>query len=269
LLSPGIASTHQVYALLLNLLSGRFRTIIYDYPGEHPDDGGSLSDITHENLVDDLFGLIDHLNVGRAFLAGLSFGSTVTLSALHREPRRFPRAVVQGAFAHRSFSLAEKWALRLGRLFPGTVSGLPLWKKVVTYNSKPEFPAILEDRWQFYLEKNGETPIRSLAHRVDLLSRLDLRPILPEIPTELLLIQGNEDRIVSKSDYDRLEAALPHAKGVILPTVGHVPHLTHAEVLARLIGDWLLPCPPDGCSEEQKDRAGCQGDALASPFRAE
>jgi pimeloyl-ACP methyl ester carboxylesterase len=268
-LVPGIASTYQIYALLLNLLSRRFRTISYDYPGEHPDDGASISGITHENLVDDLFGLIDHLNIGRAFLAGLSFGSTVTLAALRREPRRFPRAAVQGAFARRRFSFAEKWALRLGRLFPGTLAGLPLQKQVLTYNSKPEFPAIFEDRWLFYLEKNGETPIRSLAHRVDLLTRLDLRPILREIPTELLLIQGNEDRIVSRRDFDELEAELPHAEGVILPTVGHVPHVTHAEGLARVIGDWLLPCPPAGCSEDNRGRSGCQEEGQSSPAQSE
>ena len=36
----------------------------------------------------------------------------------------------------------------------------------------------------------------------------------------------------------------------IMPTVGHMPHLTHAEPLARLIGDWLLPCNPEGCPRE-------------------
>lgn len=38
-LVPGIASTYRTYALLLNRLADRFRTIVYDYPGEHPDDG--------------------------------------------------------------------------------------------------------------------------------------------------------------------------------------------------------------------------------------
>ena len=37
---PGIASTYRSYALLLNRLAERFRTIIYDYPGDQPDDGG-------------------------------------------------------------------------------------------------------------------------------------------------------------------------------------------------------------------------------------
>jgi pimeloyl-ACP methyl ester carboxylesterase len=253
---PGIASTYRVYALLLNRLAEHFRTIVYDYPGEHADDEARLRRITHDRLVDDLFGLIDHLNVGRAFLVGMSFGSTIALKALHREPRRFPRSALQGGFAHRRFSAAERWALRLGRLVPGTVSRLPLQRTVLAYNSRLEFPSLLDDRWDFYIEQNGLTPIRSLAHRVDLLTRLDLRPLLPAIPAEVLLLQGHEDRIVPHRDFEALKAALPKAEPVVLPMVGHQPHLTHAEVLAQLIHQWLLPCAegPGGCT----DRAGCQ-----------
>ena len=260
-LVPGIASTYHVYALLLNQLSARFRTIVHDYPGEHADDGAKLSRITHDHLVDDLFGLFDHLNIGRAFPVGISFGSTVVLEALHREPRRFPRAALQGAFAHRQFSSAERLALRLGRLVPGKAQRLPFRRQVLTYNGKPEFPAILADRWPFYLEKNGDTPIRSLAHRVALLTRLDLRPILAEITTELLLIQGREDRIVPRRDFDLLSASLPRAEGFVVPTGGHILHLTHGELLAQLIGNWLLPCAPGGCTQGQGQAApdGCPG----------
>lgn len=251
-LSPGIASTYRVYALVLNRLAEHFRTIVYDYPGEDPGDGARLSAITHEHLVDDVFGLIDHLNIGRAFLVGLSFGSTITLRALHREPRRFPRAAVQGGFAHRPFTAAERWALRLGRLVPGTAARLPMRRQVLTYNSRLDFPSLLDGRWDYYLEQNALTPIRPLAHRVSLLTRLDLRPILPEIPTELLLIQGNEDRIVPRRDFEVLQSVLPKAEAVILPTVGHQPHMTHAELLAQVVHQWLLPCAegPGGCTAQ-------------------
>jgi len=254
---PGIASTYRSYALVLNLLAKRFRTVLYDYPGDHPDDLAHLARISHDDLVDDLFGLIDYLNIGRAFLVGLSFGSTIVLKALQREPSRFPKAAAQGAFAFREFTLFERWALRLGQLVPGTVKRLPLREKVLTYNGKAEFPAILEERWNFYLEENGLTPIRSLAHRVKLLTDLDLRPALAQIPTEILLIQGNEDRIVRPRYFEMLKAALPRAEGVMLPTVGHQPHLTHAELMARLIGDWLVPCVPGGCTAGHRLEAEC------------
>jgi pimeloyl-ACP methyl ester carboxylesterase len=252
ILVPGIASTYHVYALLLHTLATRFRTILYDYPGEHQGDRARLGRISHEHLVDDLFGLIEHLNLGRVFLVGLSFGSTVTLRALHREPRRFPKAVLQGAFARRQISAAERLALRLGRVMPGTLTRLPLRRTVLAYNSRSEFPSELDDRWSYYLDQNGLTPIAAIAHRVDLLGGLDLRPVLPEIPHEILLLQGNEDRIVPRRYLDELNAALPRATGVIMPMVGHQPHFTHAEALALAIADWLLPCAPGGCPNEPK-----------------
>ncbi|WP_165222661.1 alpha/beta fold hydrolase [Aquisphaera insulae] len=254
---PGIAATHRVYALVLNRLAERFRTIQYAYPGDDPSDGARLGRIRHEHLADDLFGLIDHLRLGRAFLAGLSFGSTVVLRAIAREPRRFPRSIVQGAFARRKFSMAERLALALGRCVPGTAAGLPLRERVLTYNSKPDFPAILQDRWPFYLEQNGLTPIRALAHRTSLVAGLDLRPTLENIHASLLLIQGREDRIVPWRYFEELKSLLPHAEAAVLPTVGHIPHLTHAELLARVVGEWLLPCPEGGpCSRDAGSRPG-------------
>jgi pimeloyl-ACP methyl ester carboxylesterase len=253
ILVPGIAATYRGYALMLNRLAARFRTVIYDYPGEHPDDGARLGRITHANLVDDVFGLIEHLGIGRAFPVGLSFGSTIALSVLYREPRRFPKGVVQGAFAHRRFSAAERLALRFGRLLPGTTSRLPLRRRILTYNSKNHFPAIIDDRWSYYLEQNGLTPIGPLAHRLDLVARLDLRPLLSEIKSPVLLLQGNEDRIVNRRCFDELQAALPAAEGVIMPLVGHQPHYTHAEALAQAISDWLLPCAPGGCPNEPRE----------------
>jgi pimeloyl-ACP methyl ester carboxylesterase len=239
--------------LTLNRLAERFKTVIFDYPGDNADDGARLSRISHDHLVDDVFGLINHLNFGRVFLFGLSFGSTITLKALLREPRRFPRAAIQGGFAFRKYTLAERVALRFGRLLRGTTSRLPYHERVLEWNNLSHFPSVIADRWPFYLEQNGLTPIAALTHRLDLISRTDLRSRLPEIPTETLLIQGNEDRIVGRRYYDELKAGLPRAEGLILPIVGHQPHYTHGELLATLVGDFLLPCAPGGCPNEAKE----------------
>lgn len=255
ILVPGIAATYRVYALTLNRLAERFRTIVYDYPGEHRDDEARLGRITHEHLVDDLFGLIEHLNLGRVFLFGPSFGSTVTLRALHREPRRFPKAVVQGAFAHRRFTVAERIGLWLGRRMPGTVASLPWRESILSYNSRCHFPRELADRWEHYLAQNSLTPIAPLAHRLDLIARLDLRPILSEIGTEILLLQGNEDRIITRRHFDELRGSLRNAQAVVIPLVGHQPHYTHGEALAGAISEYLLPCAPGGCPGDSAQAA--------------
>ncbi len=147
----------------------------------------------------------------------------------------------------------------------------------MTYNSKLDFPRVLEDRWPIYLEENGRTPIRALAHRTALLTRLDLRPELDRIATRLLLVQGRDDRIVPFRYFEELRAALPQSESLLLPTVGHIPHVTHAELLARSLGEWLLPCPPEaGCTPDAATAAPpcsatgdgpppCQGCPAANP----
>ena len=216
ILVPGIASTYRVYALLLNTLAAQFRTILYDYPGEHPDDGARLARINHEHLVDDLFGLLDHLNLGRVFLVGLSFGSTVTLRALHRSRGDSPRPSCKGPLP----GVSSRWpsgSRIVGRRIPGPSARLPLRRLVLSHNSKSEFPTEIADRWPYYLEQNGLTPIAAMAHRVDLLTRLDLRPILREIPTEVLLPQGNEDRIVPRRSSTSSRPPCPTPKASSCP----------------------------------------------------
>jgi 3-oxoadipate enol-lactonase len=247
---PGIAATYRTYALVLNRLAEKFRTIQYEYPGDRQGDGARLGRITHNHLVEDLIGLMDHLAIDRVHLAGISFGSTIALAALERAPKRFSRSVVQGAFAHRRFTAAERLALFLGRRVPGTAARLPLRQTILAYNSKMDFPWIIEDRWPFYLEENGRTPIHALAHRSSLLARLDLRPGLARTSAELLLVQGRDDRIVPLRYFEELKAALPQAASVLMPGAGHIPHITQGESLARVIGDWLLPCDSAVCTRD-------------------
>lgn len=239
---PGIAATYRVFALVLNRLAEHFRTVIYAYPGDLPDDGARLDGITHGDLVADLLGLVDHLGLGRAYLFGPSFGSTIALRALHREAERFPAAVLQGGFARRRFGLGERLALLFGRRFLGrTLSGIPLHDSVLMQRQRGEFPAALADHWDHFIRENGRTPMAALAHRLALVSRLDLRRILPEIRADVLLIQGAWDRVIPRRHFEELRAALPRAQGILLPEAGHLPHYSHARDLSRLIGGFLLP----------------------------
>jgi pimeloyl-ACP methyl ester carboxylesterase len=238
---PGLASTYRGYAPTLLRLAERFRTITIDYPGENPNDGANLKQISHDNLVDDVIGLIDHLKFPTAILFGLSFGSTISQKALFRDPQRFPKAVLQGAFARRRLMPPERLALALGRRIKGTTIRLPFHELGLARNNKPTFPSHSPDRWKFYVEENGLTSIAGLSHRLDLLDRLDLRSILPEIHQPVRVIQGTADKIVPMKFHKELVAGLPDGESILMEKVGHQPHWTHPEELARLVLEFLEP----------------------------
>jgi pimeloyl-ACP methyl ester carboxylesterase len=240
-LLPGLASTYRGYSPTLLRLSRQFRTIIFDYPGEHPEDGADLRKISHDDLTDDLIGLLDHLKLPWAYPFGLSFGSTITQRALHRAPERFPKAVLQGAFARRPLNPAERIALAVGRRIRGQTARLPFHELGLSRNNKSTFPAALPDRWKYYVEENGLTPIEGLTHRLDLLRKLDLRPLLPEIRQNVRVIHGTADRIVPLSFHRELLAGLASGESLLMDEVGHQPHWTHPEELAKLVGEFFEP----------------------------
>ncbi len=245
-LLPGLASTYRSYGPTLNRLARRFRTVVIDYPGENPDDGAELGAITHDHLVDDLFGLLDHLGLVRVHLFGLSFGSTLGLRALGRDPGRFGRSALQGGFARRRLRPAERLALAVGRRFRGETAQLPFHARGLGRRNRSTFPADAAGLWAYYVEQNGRTSIAGLTHRLDLLDRLDLRPILAGVRREILLVHGSDDRIVPLARFRELAENLPAVRPVLMPGVGHQPHFTHPEELADLVGDFLAGDAEDG-----------------------
>jgi 3-oxoadipate enol-lactonase len=69
-----------------------YRVIAYDIRG-HGDSEIGDGQFTLEMFVDDLFGLMDHLNITRAVLVGFSMGGYIALRAAERNPERI-RALV-------------------------------------------------------------------------------------------------------------------------------------------------------------------------------
>ncbi len=206
----------------------------------------------------DLFGLIEHLNIGRAFLIGLSFGSTIVLGQLHREPRRFPKAIVQGV------CIADLPGLNGGaglcRRLPGTRqaplhAGGPLLQQQEPLSFDHRRPLALLSRAERPHADRGKR-IGSTWSRGSTCGRFSPRFAIP-----VLLLQAT--RTGSWSAYfDELNAALPAAEGVIMPLVGHQPHCTHAEALAQVTAEWLLPCAADGCPTSRNRPQGRESSGL-------
>jgi pimeloyl-ACP methyl ester carboxylesterase len=78
--------------------SGSYQCITWNYrgfpPSEVPEDRASYS---QDILVEDLKGLLDHLGIEKAHVAGLSMGGSVTLHFALAYPERCLSAVVAGA----------------------------------------------------------------------------------------------------------------------------------------------------------------------------
>jgi pimeloyl-ACP methyl ester carboxylesterase len=206
-------------------------------------DGARLARHRHADLAADAAALLDHLGVGQAYLYGSSFGATVVLAALAEWPGRFPRAVLQGAFARRDLALTEVRSALVLRHWRNPARRLPFHDAVQRLLHGGFFRDSPAGAWRFFLDCLGEVPLAAQAHRALALRDLDLRPTLPAIRQPVLLVRGEDDPVVNAAAAEELCRGLPNAALVELPGCGHHPEFTRPAVLADAVRQFLTPPP--------------------------
>lgn len=239
-LVPGMGDSSRSFLLLAAHLAETFRCIAYDYP-TGIGDGARLRRYTHADLVADLFAVLDSLGVKQSYILGSSFGSTVALAAMHRAPQRLPRGILQGGFARRPLSRAERLAARLGRIWPGKLARFPLYQRVFRYNHFPAFAGRPQELWRHCVNRIGQRPVRVTANYALLVHRADVRNLLPEIRQPVLLVTGDRDPLVKQPCTDELLQGLPNAGQIEINGCGHLPLFSHAGELARVVSMFLTP----------------------------
>lgn len=235
----GLADAVRGFAMVMHRLVERMPCIAYELPNGLDDDARWGLYYRHGHYVDDLLALLDHLKLEQAVLMGSSFGTTVALAALARQPHRFPACILKSAFAYRPLRWYERFGARQGRYWSGRLCELPLREWVLRWADPATWAGCSPQARKLFLECNGQTPIRAACRRAVLLDRLDFRPLLPTIQTPVLLIGGDRDRIVPRRYEAALEVGLPKVQRVELADCGHYPQYTHPLATAQAILQFL------------------------------
>lgn len=234
----GLADAPRGFAMVMRRLAARFTCVAYEL-ANGLDDGARLGAYRHPDHVADLFALLDHLKLDRVALLGSSFGSTVALAALAAAPRRFTRGVLQGGFAHRPLKWYERLGARQGRFWSGRVCELPLRAFAMRRADPTTWRGCSPLARELFLWCNGQTPVAAAARRAVALDALDLRPLLPEIRTPVLLIGGDRDPIVPWGREAVLMNHLPDVRRVEFAACGHYPQYTHPGATATATAEFL------------------------------
>jgi len=211
---------------------------VLEYPGTLGD-RVRFSRIRLDDLAEGVVAAADFHHDEQFSLFGTSFGSLVTLQTLARFSDRIDKAVIQGGFAYRHLSFAERSLARLGTWLAGSLRLMPGRRLVQKANHKHWFPLSDPTRWEWFLENSGNVPLRALAHRGCLIGETDLRTSLPEIQTPVMLLHCEGDGLVSRGCLEALSSGLPNAHVEWFHSAGHIPFVTHPHRLGKLIRQFL------------------------------
>ncbi|GAA4925586.1 alpha/beta hydrolase [Mucilaginibacter defluvii] len=217
------------------LVNAGFRVIIPDIAG-HGATKLTSDEITLKDLVKDVWGLLDALEISDANFVGLSMGGMITLKAAVNRTQRVKKAVLINSSwntdteAFKKFLPAWKEKLTSG---PGTTKWFNEgWKMLV--NDAFSSSALGVQTFQIFLGNAAMSDGRSVATVLDSVSGVDLTGDLSEIRSPILMISGGDDP--ASEAMKALEHQLPRAKHFVIPGGRHMVNVDSAEkVNERLI----------------------------------
>lgn len=76
-------------------------------------------------------------------------------------------------------------------------------------------------------------------HLAELVFSFDLRPLLPGVALETLVLRSQNDPIIPPEASEHLSRSLPRARSVTLPVPGHCPHISHPQLVEAAVRAFL------------------------------
>lgn len=222
----GWATDHRIWSSQIQSFSGRARLQLPDFPRW---EAAWLADY------------LSAIPAAATILVGWSLGGMLALEACARARYR-PRALVLIATGA-SFCRRPDFGLGVA---PAVVRGMRQRLRREADAVRQEFyRQLLGPGDQGWIEElaallPASCPPAWLAAGLAYLERQDLRPLLPQVAAEaILLIQGARDRIFPPAQAYFLQEQLPGAVLQLLPGTGHLPFLTQAPTVNRLLETFL------------------------------
>lgn len=248
------ASTFSWREVLAPLSADRL-VVAFDRPGfglterPIPPFPGGVSPYTQAAQVDLLLGLMDVLGIERAVLVGNSVGGTISILTALEHPDRVAALVLVdpgvyaegGAPAWVRLFLSLPQARRIGPLFVRNIRdwGLDLMYTAWHDPSKVT-PEIVDGYTRPLLAENWDRALWELT----LASRdSDLTARLGELAMPVLVVTGDDDRIVPTADSVRVAGEIADAQLVILPACGHVPQEECPNAFLEAVESFLSGLP--------------------------
>lgn len=196
-----------------------------------------------------VLGLLDHFGVENAILVGNSAGGTVAIQTALAHPDRISGLVLVDP------------AVYTGGGAPGWIR--PLLNSPQMRRLGPLLARQIQERGTQLIEMAWHDPEQLQPDTIELYKKplqvenwdkalwemtlasraSGLADRLDELRLPILVITGDDDRIVLTADSIRLSEELPNADLVVIPNAGHVPHEERPEAFLEAVKSFLNSLP--------------------------
>lgn len=221
-------------------LSWRYRVITLDLRGYGASEVRNVETTTLETMASDIHALLDHLQVERAVVVGLSMGGQVAMAFADLFPERLAGLVLTATFAEGETpdgvtarrAMAERF-VQEGSALPGGEM-LPKLLAAASVKRDPQLAVKVYTMIANAPPSGAAAAIRGRALRKDYMQTLRA------LRVPALIVVGTEDQYSPLTKAQRMHEAIPGARLEIFEGIGHLPNLEAADRFNAVLHEFLV-----------------------------
>ncbi len=234
----GFPYNSTMWSQQIKKLKESYYCVAYDVRGlgdTPPGDG----QFTMEMFVDDLFSVIDGLDLEKPVIAGFSMGGYIALRAIEREPDKFLALILSD-----TKSEADDDAGRLKRANAiNTIDKEGMDKfasDFVPMTFGQNAPQQIQETYNAILEQaKKESPIGVKGCLLAMAARTDTSLVLGNIQVPTLLLVGEQDTLTPPTVMQQMHERISNSEMITIPGAGHMTPIENPEVVTQSIQDFL------------------------------
>ncbi len=255
LLLHGFAASTFTWREVMEALASYGRVVAYDRPAfgltERPVDVQERHAYGTDYQPELAVGLMDELGIERAILVGNSAGGAAAMRTALAYPERVEALILADPAVYRGEGLPAiaralmntPQADRLGPLFARRIRDWGYDFGRAAWHDPRGFTDAI---WEGYTRPLGaDNWDRALWYLMAGSSSTNLAGQLDELSLPVLVISGDDDRIIPTEQSVRLAGELPNVELVVLPNCGHVPHEECPEAFLAAVDEFLMGKLPE------------------------
>jgi pimeloyl-ACP methyl ester carboxylesterase len=196
-----------------------------------------------ELFARDLAALLDHLEIERAVVCGLSMGGYIAFEFWRLFPDRVRALVLCDTRCDADSPDAKQARSRLAERVRVEGTGPvveALLPKVVALTTRMTQPGVV----QFVRAMMQETPPETMARAlIGMAERNDAEPVLRTIDVPVLVVMGADDAITGRGPLEMLARGIRGARMETIENAGHLPNLEQTTAYNRVLAAFLTGLP--------------------------
>lgn len=199
-----------------------------------------LDGATMDDYARDILDLMDHLDIPKAAIAGLSMGGYVAMALAARAPQRVSHLILADtkmtADTEEGRAARDKMRAMVEHDGPPAVATamLPKLLGATCHQEQPD----LADAVRRLIEVNRTEAIAGAIGALK--TRPDRSAALAALRVPALVICGEEDALTPRADSDAMAKTIPGAKLVVIPRTGHLSNLERPSEFNAALQNFLV-----------------------------